>query len=425
LPKAVSSFLILLFIATRFAVLLERASDTKSVMFRRQKHKTRIEIAPLPIELWLVIFDIVIEEGIIRLDHCDYTTFPHMWAALPSSTSRYQVYDSYWRLRLVCRRFNSMLGTLPYQFFSDSSSLPFPNPTRALYSDLEALSPLNFQRLAVGTPTRGRLVYLDVTCTLSESPDRLSLSEFLETGPVFKNVRRVTLRLVIKVFFQSQGAFWTQLNCAFPSLVTLAVVMEGSVAVALKSVGNLVVHFQELEILYLKGEITYSGCHFPRLRHASVWRCRRPELELLTRSPHLESLLIRTYMYSPLIDVTSCLRLKLLGFPDDSAIGLVLLGPDHPVEQIWIYSVGFTGNRDLYSQLAGRLPGISRITVEFLPSYWQHYWRRIDDFREMRLDSFGLTIRPLNMRPSGFPILVIDRMETGGIMRKIWRKMHR
>jgi len=36
-------------------------------MIRRKNNKVRVETVPLPSELWLVIFDIVIEEGIIWL----------------------------------------------------------------------------------------------------------------------------------------------------------------------------------------------------------------------------------------------------------------------------------------------------------------------------------------------------------------------
>jgi hypothetical protein len=114
------------------------------------------------------------------------------------------------------------------------------------------------------------------------------------------------------------------------------------------------------------------------------------------------------------IDVTSCSHLKLLGFPAHPYIGVVPLGLDHPVEHICIFSTGFPVNPKLFEQISGRLPKLSRFTIEFL-SDWTQEWRK---FRGIRLKSFGLTTRP-----SDFPTLIFERADTGGIMGKVWRKL--
>jgi len=424
LPKAVSSFLSPLLITTRFPVL-SKPTKLRSLMSYWKTHQNRVETVPLPNELWLIIFDIVIEEGIIRLDQCDYTTFPYMGSSLSSSARRHQFCDSYWRLRLVCRRFNGLLGAQPWQSFSDPSSLPFPITTRALYLDLKALPRIDFPRLSAETSTFGRLVSLDVECDIS--PCHFLLAS---AGLAFPNIQRLALRFVHRPYSPPESSFWTILHYAFPFLVTLALVpgFRDPAEHLQLAEGDEVVCFEWLEILYFSQKVTYLGCRFPRLRHASIWECSVPELEILTGSPDLESLLIQSYLQDLSIDVTSCLRLKLLGFPDCSFIGVVPIDLDHPVEHIWIYSAPHSGNPELFDQLSRRLPKISRITVDIISSSPAYHSRQINKFRRMRLDSFGLTMRPLTMRRSGFPILVIERVDTivkEGTLSKVWRKMRR
>jgi hypothetical protein len=392
-------------------------------MLRRKKYKCRVETVALPTELWLIIFDIVIEEGIIWLDQCDYTTFPHVGPSFYASAYPHHFYDSYWRLRLVCRRFNTLLSVPPWQSFSDSASLPFPISTKSLYLNLKTLPKMHFQRLLADTSTCARLVSINVDCILSPC-------HFLRTstGQAFPNVQRLVLRFINRSYSPPEKAFWNLLHGAFPLLVTFVLVTEHWTVgedVQLEE-GDQGVCFEKLEILYFGSKITYLGCSFPRLRHAFIWGCSLPELEILTRSPHLESLLIRsTLMLNPNIDVISCSQLKLLGFPDYPDTGVVPLGPDHSVEQIWIYWTGFSHHTELFMQLLRTLPKISRITVEPLSSNWMHQQQRTDEFRGMKLGSFGLRMRPLTMRSSGFPLLIIERVEAGGSMGKVWRKMRR
>jgi hypothetical protein len=390
-------------------------------MFHAKGCKTGIKTTSLPTEIWIMILEIVVEEGIVQLDHCDHITFPHMWTSTPASVRRYQFYGSYWRLRLVCRRFNTLLGARPWQSFSDSSLLPLSITTRALYLDLEALSKPYFQPLLTETLKCDRLVYIDVECRLSSRSDRLNLSDFLSMGRTFRSTQRLTLRLVSGPFVQQEIAFWTRLNRAFPLLTTLVIVTNYWGATGEPRLeDDEVICLERLEILYFSCAVSYSGCHFPRLRHASIWKCTRPELEILTRSPHLESLIIRAYI-SDLgnIDVSSCFRLKLLGFPDHSS--LAPLGCDHPVEHIWLYSNTYLRNPDLFEQFL-RLPMLSQITVEF-SSYDLHYrWRRTGELRRIK---FGLSTRPPE---HGDVVLVFKREQldarvTGSVMRKAWSKM--
>jgi hypothetical protein len=285
----------------------------------------------LPTELWLAIFDIVIADGII---HCDPATFPYFKVSFSSITHDRQLYKIYYRLRLVCRRFNTLLGAPPWQSFSDST-LPLLITTRALLFDLYACSKPDFQLFLTETITCGRLVHLDVQYYSSHSSGELHLSDFLCAGPVFRNVQRLTLRPT-QGRLLSKASTWARLNRAFPFLATFVIsAHRWNTVDVLRSEMGEVACFERLETLYLDGQAKCLGCHFPRLRNASIGKCSQKELEILIRSPHLESLLIRSDWFGDSIDVSSCPRLKLLGLPYHSSTGVVPIGCDHAVEHIW------------------------------------------------------------------------------------------
>ena len=377
-------------------------------MFRRENQNRRSKKVPLPPELWLLILDIAVEEGIVQLDHCDYTTFPHISSSFLASAPHNESYDSYRRLRLVCWMFNTLLGARPWHPFSDSTSPPWSIPTRVLSFNLGVLSKPHLRRLLAEMSTCSRLVFLDVTSDLS-----MNLSDVSRAGRASPNVRRLTLRLINRKYSRPRVSLWTPLRRAFPSLVTLTVVTAviSWVTIELEA-GDDIVCFDRLEILCFHGNITYQGCHFPRLRHASVWLNRRRGLEILTRSPHLESLLIRSDLSDSRIDVTSCLRLKVLGFPDN--LSLVQLGRDHPLEHIWLYSAAVQRNPYLFEQLSRWVPKVSRITVEYPSSVFERHRQRINKVKDMRLGSFGLSTKPFTHDDH---FLVLERE---GVLRRIW-----
>jgi hypothetical protein len=395
-------------------------------MFRRKTYKTRVKVPPLPSELWLIIFDIVIEEGIVRLDQCDYTTFPHISSSFTTSARSHQFYDSYYRLRLVCRRFNTMLGARPWQSFSDSSSLPFPTTTRSLYLDLKKVLSSHFQRLFAETSTFGRLVSLDVNC--GRSP-----FYFFEAsaGRAFPNVKRLILKIENMPHWPRDGQFWSLLYSSFPLLVTFVLLAEyWTIPEELEwKEGDEIVCFEWLEILYFHDRVPYLGCHFPHLRHASIWACSSRELQILLRSPHLESLLIRSAFVAGLsiIDVTSCLRLKLLGLNYRLFTRVVLLGLYHPVEHIWLYYPFTDPDPDLFQKLWRTAPKAYRIIVEFTSYNWEFDWREFHEQLGRDSDSFGMSMIP---SAYGDGCLVFERQPataeiTGGFLRKVWSKMRR
>jgi hypothetical protein len=358
-----------------------------------------------------MILDIVIEEGIIRVDHCDHTTFPYIQSILSASHLRYHFYDSYHRLRLVCRSFKAILGDPPSQILSPSSIFPLSITIRALILDLAAWPRTDFQLLSAEALSYRRLVYLDATCGLTPSLDQPNLSDFLaRVGEPFHNIQRLTLRITNHPYAPHvEKSLWARLNDAFPRLVTLVITevhpRPGYVTLIERSEG--IVTFQWLEALYLDGSIRYAKCLFPRLRQASVRSCSQSELEILTASPYLESLFIHSF-YKRRIDLNSCWRLKLLGVPMALCYELISPERDHPLDHLWVFYPDQTAQYGLIKQLLERFPGISRVTIDLSSVFISEQWRTqvTQGFQSVDFASIGMNVRP---RVHGDSLLVIER----------------
>jgi hypothetical protein len=355
-----------------------------------------------------MIFDIVIEEGIIRLDQCDYIKFPYMEPFFWAKQHQNRFYDSYWRLRLVCRRFNAILGETPHKI-CQLSIFPLPTAVRALILDLETLPKSHLELLSAETVASKRLVCLDVTCSVFQPPDRLDISDFFRATArqALPHVQRLTLRLLTEPNGEYEVPFWTRLHDSFPLLVTLLIIEDhGRVGKSALSTDGKVT-FERLEILYISHAMPYVGRCFPRLRHASVPVCSQTELKLSDLSPDLESLLIRSEWMSFRINVTFLPHLKLLGIPDNYIV-VASVGCDHPLEHIWLYSTTLCSNHGFIKQLQKKLPNVCRITVKLLLPTWQGCTERAEEYRQGNFESIGLITRPIK---HGDTHLIIERMD--------------
>jgi hypothetical protein len=384
----------------------------------------------LPSELWLIIFDIVIEEAIISLEHCDYTTFPYIQTFLSSPKHYYQLYESYRRLRLVCRRFNALLGDRPSQSFWDSTEFPLPTSTRALYLNLVVSYAPELHRLLEERSACGRLVCLDVTCVLFPSPSQMLLSDFLaaSAGQAFPNVRRLSLRIMKTKHWNF--SFWARLHRAFPLLVTLVITAENMSHrfLSLSEMTSEIVTFETVETLYISGTIVYAGCSFPRLRHASIIsRDRFSAMRLLKLSPYLESLVVQTNSPGPNIDMRSFSHLRSLGVPEYRLRDVVRLDRDHPLERLWLLSYIFPddyGEYRPFKEILKNLPGISQIIIQPSLALVKGREPRIEDFGRTKLASTGLYMMPSTY---GDHIIVLGRSNLGkdGILKRFWSQMRR
>jgi hypothetical protein len=364
----------------------------------------------LPTELWLIIFELVIPEGIIGVDQCDHTTFPYIQSILSAPHIHYHAYDSYYRLRLVCRSFKAILGDPPSQILSPTSIFPLSTTIRALVLDLDAWSRTNFQLPSAELLSCRRIVYLDVTCGLIPNSDHPNLSDFLGAckGRAFHEVQRLTLRIMNNSrFMQYEEKFWFRLHDVFPLLVTLVITHENpNGEYIMLEAADGVVSFEYLEVLYLGHRVWFAGCRFPRLRHASVWSFSRHSPETFAVSSYLESLLIRSFHDCP-INLGSYSRLKSLGTLETLCYRVVPPEGDHPLEHLWIFIYEKMKNSRSTMELLKRLPRILRVTFD-LSSVTSDQMRaqRTEKLRRIEFGSIGLKMRP---RVRGDNLLVLER----------------
>jgi hypothetical protein len=377
-------------------------------------------MATLPPELWMMIFDIVIEEGIIRLDHCDHNTFPYDHVFLSPGQDHHRFYGSYHRLRLVCRSFNALLGTRLY-YDLHTSSFSFPASTKALRIPAYGRPhEPTFQQLLVDASRREQLVCLEVSCYISTSSNLPNLSTLFRAADerALPNIQRLALSLLENNFLHAEFSFWTRLHRAFPNLVTLSIRVDDGYIVL---TDNTEVTFETLEILRLAGDIGYSDCRFPRLRHISFDDCSNHELETLEHSLQLESLLVRSFGLGVKINLRSFSQLLVLSISEDQLRKVVPLYPDHPLEHLWLYFVNTSVVPRAIEEISKRLPGISRITMDISSPDRNRRIQLAKELRRMNLDSFGLAARPIQY---GDSLLVIERVADvigGGIVNDgVW-----
>jgi hypothetical protein len=351
----------------------------------------------------MMIFDMVIEEGIVRLDQCDHNTFPYDHVSLSSGQDRYRFYGSYRQLRLVCRSFNALLAIRP-PCDLDASTFPFSTSVRALH--IRGSHEPVFRQLLVDTMRCERLVFLELACRLSTDLNRPNLSDILSAGEggAFPNVQRLTLSVGGVTYSHPQLTFWSRLHCGFARLVTLSVEVVGGAWYPVEA-EDKVVTFERLEILYIDGVPINSECHFPRLRHTSIKKSwNQDNLKILRRSPHLESL-IAPYFVVTGVDVRSFSRLYVLSLHESQVYNVVPLDCDHPLEHLWIHLADISGNPALIDEVVERIPRIVRITMDLTVVAPERRRQRIQEFKGMRLDSFGLALRPIMVDDS---LLVVE-----------------
>jgi hypothetical protein len=356
-------------------------------------------MAMLPLELWIMIFDMVIEEGIIRLDQCDYNTFPRDHMFLSPVPTRDRFYGSYCRLRLVCRSFNALLGTRP-QCKLGISYFPFPMRVRALHVGDPGLpnAPV-FRQLLEDASRCERLVFLNITCSITTEFGETNLPDLFSAGEAgaFPNVNRLTLWILTEHPSEGEISFWTHLHRGFAELVTLSVDTNYGF-LYLKGEPDSVTTFGRLETLYVGLGVSWSGCHFPRLRHASAPTLSVSSVpETFRRSPHLECLLI-TSRYSELsVDVGSFPRLRVLSVHEYQLQKVVALDCDHPLEHLWLHLGDRSKNPGLIEEIVKRIPRIIRITLNLSFVTPNRRTERIQELKSMRLDLFGPALKPVEL----------------------------
>jgi hypothetical protein len=185
--------------------------------------------------------------------------------------------------------------------------------------------------------------------------------------------------------------FWAQLNDAFPLLRRLVLVQHGVSMRPIFSVSDDDFTFRNLELLISGIGIPFvPQLRFPRLRHIAPDIFSERELEMLTSSPLLESVLFRRFAYNSRIDLNVFPHLRYLGVPAWETHAILPAGKDHPLEHLSLRVDGefdFTSTVQYIMGMAKVLPRVSRITLDVpaelkarleirlqntdLPSIWQ------------------------------------------------------
>jgi hypothetical protein len=368
-----------------------------------------------PVELWLMIMPLVIEEAIIRVDGCDHTTFPYIRTLLYAEEHRYRSCGTCVRLRLVCRTFNLLVGSLPpYQFTQTHLSPEMPNVTKAVYIDLGGGDAVRSRGLGHASNCQ-QLVHLDVGCGLHDGE---SIFDLVGASDVrcFGNVRRLTLRISEDPAARGTVPFWDPLHRVFPLLVTLVVATDDTISSGARAVSGPSgdVSFERLEILHLGRGIPGWGLAFPRLRHASVDVLSHHELDVLRRSPDLESLFVGSFVGRQVaFDLGSLLHPKVLGIREGLQWTVAPFDRGHRLEHLWLFGRPMEGHQGFYDDQGSfwtnlqMFPGISRLTLDLSSVPWRRAVRTSKFQREReRLASLGILVRP--PRYSGDPIVEMD-----------------
>jgi hypothetical protein len=357
----------------------------------------------LPPELWIIIFDLVLESGVGLLDLCDPFLVPEVlnrirnpWRYPPTGIPAIQ------NLRLVCRNFNALLEPSPY-FAMKHIDTPITRARAVYIKPCEEVQML-FHRLIAEPSKSYRIVILDLPGPEyydSFVPEMFDV--LCEHSHSLPSVRNLTLPLGQKVStVPGVGSFWKRLNNAFPDLVCLVV----RCALLSEYPTDSPITFKNLLILDHDNIHPDPLVHFPVLRHAAchstVWYNLYPELISGRRS--LETLLIRDACYHGRGFAWNLVpQLKVFGFPGSAVNRLPGLPVGHPLQHLYLYldiprkSEYFHEDARKMVELGWledilrRFPTIMQITLAYQPSRDSIPVDIWGDFSEQELIRLGLT----------------------------------
>ena len=302
------------------------------------------------------------------MEQCNYETFPSIAVFLPSWEIRHPLLvfdDGYRQLRLVCRAFKDLLGPNSPRFIMRGRSTVIRTTCRSLR--MCGYWP-NFTPYLEGPARYRQLVCLEVAC-ISIPPKGLghSFDILCKHSSDLQRVRTLNLRLTQFSGTRRELPFWTRLSRSFPRLLFLTVKLNDG-AVSLLQGDDETAVFEQMEILCLSTRVTYPRIHHPSLRHVSLDVCSQSNLDLLTQSSLLESILILSFSYQvERIDMRPLSHLRLLGIPELGVESIVPLDRAHSLDNLRLYPGRWTVLPDAGKQLAqcsSRIPSLLKITTD-------------------------------------------------------------
>jgi hypothetical protein len=337
----------------------------------QQQTNHRSSLGKLPTELWLIILNMVEDSSIIRLERSNLLTFPYKTDYLTRPGHRTDLVISRRKLSLVCRTFHALLVSSPH-YFMGSGEKPIPASTKALYFD-------DYHRDSNGVPLLGpqtsicqRLVYINTVCAVTEPAYTgfpITFDILSELSPSLPSIRSLSLRLQHRPRDQIiEISFWLRLSCAFPRLLTLEVNQNSHNNLFLTKKTDKMASFERLEVLYMDPDMTYTPMLHPNLRHVAIRdsSLSNSQLEALKKPPLLESMLLRAPRGRGLVglDVTALPHLRLLGVLMQQIYSMIALGPNHPLEHLWIIVDEEADMKRIVDLVLEKMPGIAQITFD-------------------------------------------------------------
>jgi len=377
-------------------------------------------IPTLPTELWSMILHFFLGSSIGVHEPCNHFTFPEIILHL-GSPRRYPpvLHKRLGSLRLVCRTFNTLIGS-PYFFMKDSSSA-IPSSTRALFICSRKEVDGCLHRLLTKSPASHRIVVLDIP-----GFDRFETHGILPFYTLCKNarslaaIRSLTIRPGLVSGSRLPSNFWHLLDEAFPQLTFLS--LQGPKGEPPK---DKLVTFANLEVLNLDRIEIPSWVQFPSLRHVAL-TAMPPPWWLSVGSALCESLIVQKSDKMPGYEWDLLPRLRLLGVPASSLSFLPVPPPNHPFCHLYIY-VDTRWRKERAndpaqhkSQVAWlklitkRFPNVARFSLEFrLDAHVKNGWAN-GYFSPHDFEPLGFTFKShFAGKRQGVDRIILERKQVG------------
>jgi hypothetical protein len=389
-------------------------------------------LATLPVELWEMILDSILENIVNPVNHCDHMNFVQIDHQMRDPQGCPPIDPSYRRLRLVCRFFNDLLSPPSYLIMRDTKD-QLQRSVRAVYlrPSMDAMSCL---KLIIGDPSIShRLVCLDLTCDITCDPKRrfryrystITFNFLCQNSPSLSAVRYLGLGIGMRVL---NLQFWTEINAAFPLLVCLVLrpyFQDAAGYIPLPEGAGGPVTFEKLKILKLDGVYLYNGLHMPQLQHVALERCSQNTITTLARSRHLESALFRQMLDNIPVDLSSLPNVKLLGIPNSRQDSPLPFPRSYPSTHLCVHIQYDHGNIQGLPKWLLRafdhMPQVSQITLDILTLRPRNRSYMEGDFRK-DLELNGLVVKPFL---PGTTYMVIKRapVEPKVDPNGLWRRL--
>jgi hypothetical protein len=320
----------------------------------------------LPLELWLIIFEMAFDPMNDPPGGCSHRTFPEVdhrlrspWKCIPMGELRQN-------LRLVSRTFNRMVISSPDSILIKSSDSAIPPKTRSVCISIHGDTIASSQRLLrePGASSRISTIVMLLQYQRKEQ-NSVDFDLLCDYGPFLPSIRKLTLAHHTSAGTRIVKNLWSRINNAFPLLTCL--VLGPGLHCSCEVTGTT---FKKLEILDVHCMRPAIRLRFPLLRHVAIISFTNTELESLEHSIRLESMLVH-YIHgiSRSIDWRGFEQLRLLGIP---LLGIDLIAPfppNHPLELLHVYmdpqkEQGSDHVVRMVQKMAIRLPTVTQIHVD-------------------------------------------------------------